>query len=91
MARAREGPFWGGKHPDRYGPGSRLFARQQPNLSAERFLRDDKKTAEHSPRRLIIIKTSLLNRDDTLHVQRQVRNAVKWVLAGFDLAERDRD
>ena len=34
---------------------------------------------------------SLLNRDDTLHVQRQVRNTVKRVLTGLDIAERDRD
>jgi hypothetical protein len=34
---------------------------------------------------------SLLNRDDTLHVQREVRNTMIWILAGLDVAERDRD
>src|SRR5450759_5896894 len=33
----------------------------------------------------------LLNRDDALHVQSKVWNAMIRVLAGFDVAERDRD
>ncbi len=67
-----------------------LIDLQQRKLSAAHITEMTKRRGKQ-PRRSFFHTISLLNRNDALHVQSKVRNAVIRVLAGLDLGERNRD
>jgi hypothetical protein len=61
---------------------------QQCNLSAvQAAIISKKKRRELSPPPFSMLRVRLLNRDDALHVEREVWNAVVWVLSRLDVGE----
>ncbi len=60
---------------------------QQCNLSAVQTAIMSKKRRELSPPPFLLLRVRLLNRDDALHVEREVRNTVKRILARLDVGE----
>jgi len=87
MSRAREAfvskiiPIWGRDRAN--GP-------QRRKLSAAHITEMTKRRGKR-PAVLSITPIRLLNRNDALHVEGKVRNAVIRILAGLDLGEGDRD
>lgn len=60
---------------------------QQCNLSAVQTAEMSKKRRELSPPPFPPLQVRLLNRDDALHVECEVRNTVKRILARLDVGE----
>jgi hypothetical protein len=60
---------------------------QQCNLSAVQTVEMSKNGESSRPRRLSLLRAGLLNRDDALHVECEVRNTVIWILARLDIGE----